>query len=377
MKLDKKWRAKNDLGVASGGVSPVLEVALLQLRAAADMAKKKNDGRPGEFRAVVFVQTQLAALALAAHLTGLGEDWLRPGLLLGQGGDAGMTMARQREALRRFREGEVNVLLATSIAEEGLDIQQCGLVVRTEPPRTIIQNIQGRGRARLLDATYAVVVLEDMLVQKTNKRGNVVSEWSEADYVAGLSEGEDDAWEALQRCIAGAGSRVADTSWSHFDQGQVAAALGLRQRGGGDLVLGGAAGVDWKSRLNIFLQKRDRPDGCRVFDVCSYDSTRTGPPHQPLFLATVTVGGVVFEGEERPAKKASEHTAAYAALGSLSLDARSLQVDPAAAPAWAFSRDSSVMMSESDDSDDAEFSDESDGGEGASGSLSRVSLDDY
>lgn len=33
-------------------------------------------------------------------------------------------------------------------------------VIRTEPPRTIIQNIQGRGRARLLNATYAVIVLD-------------------------------------------------------------------------------------------------------------------------------------------------------------------------------------------------------------------------
>jgi endoribonuclease Dicer len=53
-----------------------------------------------------------------------------------------MTMARQRAALQRFRSGEVNVLFATSIAEEGLDIQRCGLVIRTEPPRSIISNIQ-------------------------------------------------------------------------------------------------------------------------------------------------------------------------------------------------------------------------------------------
>ena len=63
---------------------------------------------------------------------------------------------------------------------------------------------------------------------------------------------------------------------------------------------------------------------------------RSGPPHAPAFLATVTVSGVSFEGHERPNKKDSERTAAYVALGSLRLDATALMRDPGARPAWEF-----------------------------------------
>ena len=141
-----------------GSYGPVLHTVVRQL-----MASLMGYG-PGEFRAIVFTQTQLAARAASALLNcSSAEHGLKCGTLLGQGGAAGMTMARQREMLARFRAGdEINVLFATSIAEEGLDIQQCGLVIRTEPPRSIIQNIQGRGRARQLGATYAVVVLDEV-----------------------------------------------------------------------------------------------------------------------------------------------------------------------------------------------------------------------
>ncbi len=324
--LDVTRRKTKDGKRAKSGVSPVAEVIVQQLRNEADRAGDN-------FRAVVFVQTQLAARALAAHLRAeVGEEAerIRPGMLLGQSGDAGMTQTMQREALAQFRAGTVNVLIATSIAEEGLDIQQCSLVVRTEPPRTIISNVQGRGRARQLNALYAVLVLDGMLVQKTNKRGNVVAQWSEPEYVAKLTEQEEHAWMALQHFISSSGSGIARTSWSHFDSEQVAHALGGGSGNRADLAMGG---TDWKSRLNVFLQQRDRPAGFGHL-VCTYDFERRGPPHAPTFLASVTVSGTTFDGEERPTKKASEQSAAYVALGSLSIEARSLQIDPAARMPW-------------------------------------------
>ena len=36
-------------------------------------------------------------------------------------GDPGMSQEEQNSILKKFREGEFNVLVATSIAEEGLD----------------------------------------------------------------------------------------------------------------------------------------------------------------------------------------------------------------------------------------------------------------
>jgi ERCC4-related helicase len=63
-----------------------------------------------------------------------------------RGEDKGMSQGEQREVLERFRRGEFKVLVASSVAEEGLDIPQVDLVVFYEPVVSEIRSIQRRGR---------------------------------------------------------------------------------------------------------------------------------------------------------------------------------------------------------------------------------------
>jgi len=60
--------------------------------------------------------------------------------------DMGMDQNKQSAILQSFRDGEFDVLVATSIAEEGLDIPQVDLVVFYEPIPSEIRYIQRRGR---------------------------------------------------------------------------------------------------------------------------------------------------------------------------------------------------------------------------------------
>ena len=61
-------------------------------------------------------------------------------------GDEGMTQEKQERVLEEFRRGDFQVLVATSIAEEGLDIPEVDLVVFYEPIPSEIRYIQRRGR---------------------------------------------------------------------------------------------------------------------------------------------------------------------------------------------------------------------------------------
>lgn len=53
---------------------------------------------------------------------------------------------------------QVNIIIATSILEEGLDVQNCNLVIRFDPSATVCSFIQSRGRARMQNSDYILMV---------------------------------------------------------------------------------------------------------------------------------------------------------------------------------------------------------------------------
>ncbi len=61
-------------------------------------------------------------------------------------GDAGLKQKDQANIIEEFRNGNTNVLVATSIAEEGLDIPSVDLVIFYEPVPSEIRYIQRKGR---------------------------------------------------------------------------------------------------------------------------------------------------------------------------------------------------------------------------------------
>jgi endoribonuclease Dicer len=69
-------------------------------------------------------------------------------------GEHNISLRNQILTVAKFRRGELNCLFATSVAEEGLDIPQCNLVVRFDLYRTMIAYVQSRGRARHKNSKY-------------------------------------------------------------------------------------------------------------------------------------------------------------------------------------------------------------------------------
>ncbi|EDV93031.1 endoribonuclease Dcr-1 [Drosophila grimshawi] len=65
---------------------------------------------------------------------------------------------RQEEVLKRFRMHDCNVLIGTSVLEEGIDVPKCNLVVRWDPPTTYRSYVQCKGRARAAPAYHIMLV---------------------------------------------------------------------------------------------------------------------------------------------------------------------------------------------------------------------------
>ena len=80
-----------------------------------------------------------------------------------------MTQKEQLARLEEFRTGEVNVLVATSVGEEGLDVPAAELVLMYEPVPSAIRSIQRRGRtARQSSGTVKTLVANDTRDQFVN-----------------------------------------------------------------------------------------------------------------------------------------------------------------------------------------------------------------
>ena len=89
-------------------------------------------------------------------------EGFRPVRFVGQatkGEDIGLNQKEQKEIIEKFQDGRYNILVSTSIAEEGLDIPATDLVVFYEPVPSEIRTIQRRGRTGRRRAGRVIVLV--------------------------------------------------------------------------------------------------------------------------------------------------------------------------------------------------------------------------
>jgi ERCC4-related helicase len=108
----------------------------------------------------------------------LSENGIKASRFVGQAkrrGDVGMKQDEQTSVLDSFRNGEFNILVATSIAEEGLDIPEVDLVIFYEPIPSDIRYIQRKGRTGRKSAGSVVILaakdtIDERYLQGSKKR---------------------------------------------------------------------------------------------------------------------------------------------------------------------------------------------------------------
>lgn len=130
-----------------------------KLNAVKELVEKQISDAP-QSRVIVFTNYRDTAELVANSLKEV--PGIKPIRFVGQASkykDTGLTQKQQVDIIKKFKDGEYNTLVATSVAEEGLDIPATDLVVFFEPVPSEIRSIQRKGRTGRKHAGRVVVLL--------------------------------------------------------------------------------------------------------------------------------------------------------------------------------------------------------------------------
>lgn len=142
------------------------------------LLEEYNEQEEEGFAGLVFVEQRVEVTILQQILKKdrRTKDIFRSGTIVGAGqGSAKLgkgifelvTPKNQIGVIEEFRSGNINLLLSTSVVEEGLDIPACHLVVCFSLPQNLKSFIQRRGRARRAKSTYV------LMFEEGDKEGSV------------------------------------------------------------------------------------------------------------------------------------------------------------------------------------------------------------
>ncbi|THG98355.1 hypothetical protein EW026_g3818 [Hermanssonia centrifuga] len=155
------------------GLSPKVEALLKCLKDEERSFRTQEEAYSG----IIFVTRRDSVLALGELLSRLPEltQHFQIGRLLGNSSTfkrhsfLDITRALLKETssktLQDFRIGDKNLLVSTAVAEEGLDIQACGSVIRFDPPPNMVAWVQSRGRARRQRSSFVLMLDENAMAQ--------------------------------------------------------------------------------------------------------------------------------------------------------------------------------------------------------------------
>jgi ERCC4-related helicase len=119
--------------------------------------KEKNN----KMKMIIFTQFRETAANISKRINELGG--ITSKVFIGQAkkgeGNDGMNQKQQKRIIDEFSRGEIDIICATCIAEEGLDIPEVNIVVFYEPVPSAIRMIQRAGRtARLMKGKLIMLI---------------------------------------------------------------------------------------------------------------------------------------------------------------------------------------------------------------------------
>ncbi|XP_034479318.1 endoribonuclease Dicer [Drosophila innubila] len=122
---------------------------------------------PKEISCLVFVERRYTCKHLYGVLLNFIESTpelrnvLVPQFMVGRNGifqdfESQLEKRWQKSAIQQFRDGESNLIVCSSVLEEGIDVQACNHVIILDPIKTFNMYVQTKGRARCRDASFVL-----------------------------------------------------------------------------------------------------------------------------------------------------------------------------------------------------------------------------
>jgi len=107
-------------------------------------------------KALIFTSYRDSVDLIYNKLTEMG---ISAGILIGKAGESGLKQKEQIETVQKFRDGVFQVLVATRVGEEGLDIAEVNQVIFYDNVPSSIRFVQRRGRTGRKDTGKLVVLI--------------------------------------------------------------------------------------------------------------------------------------------------------------------------------------------------------------------------
>lgn len=187
----------------------------------------------GEFRGILFVQQRIVTHILE-HFILNDQDLnhlFRPACIYASSSPATPSLSisakDSEQRLRAFSVGSVNLLVATVVAEEGMDVPAANCVIRFDPMVNSVSFVQGRGRARQAESAYVV------LAERSDRP------------TSALAAAEQQQLEMIRTFEVPAAA----------DPGQEVSAQRARERNAKEVLFGSLAASEALQVLNLFCKK--------------------------------------------------------------------------------------------------------------------------
>ncbi|KAI0831673.1 hypothetical protein BC628DRAFT_1311344 [Trametes gibbosa] len=269
------------------------------------LAETLFDRYTESFQGIIFVEQRHVATCLALMLSRIPilQHIIRSEQLVGHGKDTanahtkGMGTRNQQDTVKMFRERVVNVLVATSVAEEGLDFPACDVVIRFDPVQHMVGYVQSRGRARHKTSTFIIMLQEGAQ--------------SQAERYLQFSQSEPHLKQVYQERDLGQKVSVEEEEETHDDPADIAE----RER---YVVPSTGAVLTYTSAIGLLnhlcsLIPRDK---FTPMHVPTYEGDFSATVRLPSSLPLPT-DLLVYEGPLRRSKKEAKRAAAFLAVKSL------------------------------------------------------------